>query len=421
MNGDSSPANGAPGSANGAPGSKVTARSTKFERSVLKRALQITGAPKVTVRLWDGATAGDGGAAAATLTVHGRAALWRLLARGDIAFGDLYSDGGIAVDGDLTQFLCEMFTATARARRENRWLDTAIRIFTPRPRLNTTTGSRRNIRHHYDIGNDFYRLWLDERMQYTCAYYPDQTFTVEQAQRAKMDHVCKKLQLKPGDTVVEAGCGWGSLAFYMAQNYGASVTAYNISAEQVSYARARAREAGLEDKLNYVEDDYRNISGEFDAFVSVGMLEHVGRAQYKTLGDVVAQCLRRGGRGLVHTIGRNRPRLMSPWIEKRIFPGAYPPTLREMMDIFEGRDFSVLDVENLRLHYARTLQHWRERYEAALPRVREMFDEEFARAWHLYLCGSQAAFLSGSLQLFQVVFAHGDDNGVPWTRGHLYR
>lgn len=112
---------------------------------------------------------------------------------------------------------------------------------------------------------------------------------------------------------------------------------------------------------------------------------------------------------------------MNPWIEKRIFPGAYPPTLREMMDIFEGRDFSVLDVENLRLHYARTLQHWHERYQAARPRVRDMFDEKFARAWHLYLCGSRAAFLSGSLQLFQVVFAHGDDNAVPWTRGHLYR
>ena len=150
------------------------------------------------------------------------------------------------------------------------------------------------------------------------------------------------------------------------------------------------------------------------------MLEHVGRENYKTLGGVIERCLREKGRGLIHSIGRNKPKPMNRWIEKRIFPGAYPPTLREMMGIFEPYSFSVIDVENLRLHYAKTLEHWLERYESSVDKVRQMFDDKFIRAWRLYLTGSIAAFRTGELQLFQVVFHRPLDNDVPWTRHHLY-
>jgi cyclopropane-fatty-acyl-phospholipid synthase len=235
-----------------------------------------------------------------------------------------------------------------------------------------------------------------------------------------MSHVCRKLQLKPGDQVVEAGCGWGGFALYMAKNHDVTVKAYNISREQVAYARAKAQAEGLSDRVEYLLDDYRNISGNYDVFVSVGMLEHVGPSDYPVLGQVIDRCLKPGGRGLIHSIGRNRPRPINAWIQRRIFPGAYPPTLREMMNIFESNLLSVLDVENLRLHYARTLEAWLQRYEAHAGQVEEMMDEKFVRAWRLYLSGSIAAFTAGQLQLFQVMFARENDNGIPWSRSHQY-
>jgi len=284
------------------------------------------------------------------------------------------------------------------------------------PSRNSLIESRHNIHHHYDIGNDFYRLWLDGEMLYTCAYFPDLAASLEEAQIAKMELVCRKLRLQPGQTVMEAGCGWGGLARYMARRCGVKVRAYNISREQISFARQRAKEEGLDSQVEYVDDDYRNISGTCDAFVSVGMLEHVGPDHYLELGRVINRTLASNGIGLIHTIGQNCPTPMSPWFLKRMFPGSYPPTLREMMAIFEPFEFSVLDVENLRLHYARTCEHWLSRFEQNLGQIREMFDENFIRAWRLYLSGCIANFNCGYLQLFQVVFSRHTNNNVPWTR-----
>jgi cyclopropane-fatty-acyl-phospholipid synthase len=289
-----------------------------------------------------------------------------------------------------------------------------------RRRVNTLAGSQDNIHHHYDIGNKFYSLWLGKTMAYTCAYYPTPTALLDEAQVAKMDHVCRKMRLKPGESVVEAGCGWGSLAIHMAQNYGVKVRAFNISKEQVAFARERAQREGLGSSVEFVLDDYRNITGKYDAFVSVGMLEHVGVENYPALGRVISQCLGSVGRGLIHSIGRNFPAHMHPWIEKRIFPGACPPSLSEIAQIFEPSNLSVLDVENIRLHYARTLRHWMDLYEGASDKVAEMFDEKFVRMWRLYLAGSVAAFTTGTLQLFQVLFAPGQSNDVPWTRDYIY-
>jgi cyclopropane-fatty-acyl-phospholipid synthase len=220
--------------------------------------------------------------------------------------------------------------------------------------------------------------------------------------------------------VVEAGCGWGSLALHMAARYGAKVRAFNISREQLEFARRRAREQGLEHRVEFVEDDYRNISGSYDAFASVGMLEHVGREHYPALGRVIRGALTRNGRALIHSIGRNQPGSLHPWIERRIFPGAYAPSLGEMMQIFEPSGLSVLDVENLRLHYAQTLRHWLERYDANTAQVRAMFDERFVRMWRLYLAGSIAAFDTGTLQLFQVLVTPYDNHDLPLTREYMY-
>jgi cyclopropane-fatty-acyl-phospholipid synthase len=277
------------------------------------------------------------------------------------------------------------------------------------------------VHHHYDLGNDFYRLWLDPRMVYTCAYYERADATLEQAQLAKLDHVCRKLRLRPGLEVVEAGCGWGSLAIHMVEHYGVRVWAYNNSAEQIKYARAEAVRRGLdESRLNFVQDDYRNIDRQFDVFVSVGMLEHVGRKNYRTLGGLIRRCLKSGGIGLIHSIGRSRPAPVDPWIARYIFPGGHIPSLGEMAEIFEPFEFSILDIENLRLHYSRTCRAWLANFERARNDVSAMYGEEFVRAWRLYLAGSSAGFRTGTLQLYQVLFAPPGNNSVPWTRRYQY-
>jgi cyclopropane-fatty-acyl-phospholipid synthase len=277
--------------------------------------------------------------------------------------------------------------------------------------------AKANVHRHYDLGNEFYQLWLDRQMVYTCAYFPAADCALEEAQIAKMDLVCRKLNLQPGERVVEAGCGWGALALFMAKRYGVTVSAFNISAEQIAYARERAEREGLASRVHFIEDDYRNVEGSYDAFVSIGMLEHVGLSEFTALGRLIDRSLTDRGRGLLHFIGRNRPMPLNAWIRKRIFPGAYPPTLTEVFErVLEPQSFSVLDVENLRLHYAKTLEHWSRRFEAEAGKVEEMFDESFVRAWRLYLAGSQAAFDTGFMQLFQVVFAREHSNAIPWTR-----
>ena len=354
------------------------------------------------------------------LTIHDRQALIALLLDPEYNFGDLYSVGRVEVLGNFTEFLETVYLAIQQCSNKSFWH--RLMAWRHHPRTNSLRGSRGNITHHYDLSNEFYQRWLDhEAMQYTCAYFPSEDMTLEEAQVAKLHHICRKLQLKPGDTVVEAGCGWGGLARFMAKHYGVKVRAFNISHEQIVFARSKALEQGLADQIEYVEDDYRNIQGTYDVFVSVGMLEHVGAQHFHTLGDVIARVLKKDGRGLVHSIGRNAPGLMNSWIEKRIFPGAYPPSLCEMMDIFEPHELSVLDVENLRLHYSKTLEHWLQRFDDCSDEIRQQFDEAFVRAWRLYLAGSIAAFNTGELQLFQVVFNRALSNDIPWSRAHLYQ
>jgi cyclopropane-fatty-acyl-phospholipid synthase len=390
------------------------------EGKLIRRLLAYVGNPPIEFVLWSGERICTAvGKVVAQVRIADRGTLFGLVKDPHIRFGDAYSDGRITIEGDLVSFIETMYRAAPAQPKAARTLGSFLRRAHSQ-RRNTLDGSRENIHHHYDIGNDFYSLWLGDTMAYTCAYYPKPDATLDEAQIAKFDHVCRKLQLRAGETVAEAGFGWGGLALHMARKYGVKVRAFNISHEQVMYARERAAREGLASQVEYVEDDYRNISGRFDAFVSVGMLEHVGVENYPKLGGVANRVLGSNGRGLIHSIGRNRPAPLHPWITKRIFPGAYPPSLSEFMQIFEPWDLSVLDVENLRLHYARTLVHWMELFDANAARVRAMFDEKFERMWRLYLAGSIAGFTTGTLQLFQVVFAPKSNNNVPMTRDYLY-
>lgn len=401
-----------------------------IDRWLTQRLLRFVGDPRLSFVLWDGSEVSGppidplssdskgnsaAGAPGIRVSIHDRGTLWRLCLDPEWQFGEAFSQGRLEVEGDLVALVAASYRA-----RPGRGMELVGRWLRRRPRTNTRAGSRENIHSHYDLGNDFYGLWLDRDMSYTCAYYADPSMTLEQAQQAKMEHVCRKLQLEPGERVVEAGSGWGALAVYMARHYGVRVVSYNISQEQVRYARQRLEREGLGSQVEFVEADYRDIEGEFDVFVSVGMLEHVGRERYSELGRLIDRVLTPEGRGLIHTIGRTRPQRLNAWIERRIFPGAYPPSLSQMGPIFEPNDFALLDVENLRPHYALTLRAWLERFDAASEGLVEHFDRRFVRAWRLYLAGSIAAFEVGSLQLFQVLFNRAASNRVPMTRAHLY-
>jgi cyclopropane-fatty-acyl-phospholipid synthase len=400
-------------------GPASSSRSRPLERVVLRRLLLRAGLTDLTVHLPDGekVTAGSEPTQYA-MSFQSRAALWRVIRDREHGFLEGFVDGSIEVSGDLIDFLNMVKRHHSLTPERPISLRARLQDFFRRRKGRR---SKANVVHHYDLGNEFYRLWLDEQLVYTCAYFERPEMTLEEAQSAKLDHVCRKLRIRPGETVIEAGCGWGALALHMARHYGARVRAFNLSDEQVDFARARAKREQLERCVEFVKEDWRQISGQCDAFVSVGMLEHVGPENYRQLGTIVRQVLGGEGRGLIHTIGQNVVEPLSPWIEKNIFPGAQPPTLRQMMDLFSPYDLSILDVENLRPHYALTCRHWLERFDRHTSKVRAMFDERFVRAWRMYLASSASAFEIGSLQLYQVLFTPIGSGFFPMSRLDVYQ
>jgi cyclopropane-fatty-acyl-phospholipid synthase len=392
---------------------------TPFQRLLFKQLRRFIGQAPIRLRLGTGSSSLSDGTGPECVVIYDNSALVGMMLDPEIGFGDAYMKGRVDIEGDLVHALEVVFRAMQGASKR-RWFNRLASYWLEHLQANTLDGSASNIHRHYDLNTDFYKLWLDPQLVYTCAYFPTPSATLEKAQLAKLDYICRKLQLQPGERVVEVGCGWGALAIYMAKHYGVTVQAYNISHEQIEYARTRASKEGLAGQVEFIEDDYRNISGDFDVFVSVGMLEHVGRENYRVLGETIHRAIGDSGRGLIHFIGRNRPEHFSTWIRKRIFPGAYTPSLREAIEIFEQREYAVLDVENLRRHYALTLEHWLNRYERSADCVIDLYGPEFFRAWKLYLAGSGASFRIGQLQLFQVAFAGSACQRIPWTRAYLY-
>jgi len=392
---------------------------SRLEKWLIPLIFRATGPVPVRIALGDGpGVAAPGIAPRFTVRVRDLRTLAQIALDPEVGFGDAWMSGRVELAGDLVAFLEAVYHAGGNSDRG--WYSRLASAWMDFWQANTLSGSRHNIHSHYDVGNDFYRIWLDRQFVYTCAYFPSPSATLEDAQTAKLDYVCRKLRLVPGETVIEAGCGWGALALHMAKHYGVRVAAFNISREQIRLARERARAEGLADRVQFIEDDYRNASGRFDAFASIGMLEHVGRANYSEFGRVIHRLIGDRGRGLLHFIGKNEAGTFSRWIRKRIFPGVYAPSLSEALEVLEPMGFFVEDVENLRPHYARTLEHWLERFDKSSAAVTAMFDPPFERAWRLYLAGSIAGFRAGPLQLYQILFRGSQFAALPWTRAGLY-
>nr|WP_197703137.1 cyclopropane-fatty-acyl-phospholipid synthase family protein [Aneurinibacillus soli] len=280
-----------------------------------------------------------------------------------------------------------------------------------------------NVQHHYDVGNDFYSLWLDQTISYSCAYFHTPEDTLEQAQLQKIDHILRKLQLKEGETLLDIGSGWGWLIIRAAQQYEVKALGITLSEEQFKKTKERIAELGLTGQVDVELMSYQELAQTkrtFDKIASVGMFEHVGQSQYPTFMKTVQNVLKNGGLMLLHTITHQKEDPTDPWIAKHIFPGGYIPSFREIIQLLPEYDFHALDIENLRIHYAMTLDEWAKRFDAHEDKIRTMYDERFIRMWRLYLRSSAAFFRLGDLGLHQVLFSKGANNNLPLTRSHLY-
>jgi len=373
------------------------------------------------VQFWDGKKKTYGtGRRQFLLTFATKRAAEHVIESGSLGFGEEYMSGDIQVEGDFRQLL--RFGTDAAFLNLPLGLKTKLAFQHLRQTsLNSLSRAPKHIAHHYDLGNDFYKLWLDESMAYSCAYFRKEDDSLEQAQQQKFEHICRKLQLKAGESLVDIGCGWGGMLIYAAKHYGVRGVGCSLSKQQVEYATDLVKREGLSDKVSIVFEDYRKLEGQFDKFVSIGMFEHVGKQFIPTFMEKVRSVLKRGGIGLLHTIGEERPMPGDPWTLKYIFPGGYIPTLDEIVRTMGEVGFVPTDIENLRLHYAKTVEEWIIRYEAQNKKVEAMFDASFVRMWRMFLNGCVVNFRYGTPRLYQVLFTNGLNNALPLTREHIYR
>ncbi|MCB1548443.1 MAG: class I SAM-dependent methyltransferase [Hyphomicrobiaceae bacterium] len=367
---------------------------------------------------------GDGTGPPLTLVIHDRRTERRLALSPQLVLGEAYMDGTLSVEGGRIYDVLDRLVGNLGAGPLPRWAGVLDRVRKSGRRLqqlNTLRRARRNVAHHYDIDASIYALFLDADRQYSCGYFAEGCDGLEDAQRAKKRHIAAKLALGPGQTVLDIGCGWGGLALYLARHYGLSVTGITLSTEQLRLAEARADAAGLARRVHFALEDFRKVTGTFDRIVSVGMLEHVGINHYDTYFQQIGALLSDSGVALVHTIARSdSPSVTNPFIAKYIFPGGYIPALSEVMPAIERSGLLTTDVEVLRLHYAETLRHWRERFLANWSRAAAIRDERFCRMWEFYLAGSEVAFRHQHLVVLQIQLARRIDT-LPLTRAYIAR
>jgi cyclopropane-fatty-acyl-phospholipid synthase len=363
------------------------------------------------------------------MRIKSPSAVRRILLNPRLGMGETYLDGGVTVDDDDIMGFVEII------RRNNPW-ENGGEIGDPKPlkkllgqlarplmQLNSLANSRSNVAHHYDVSNDFYRLWLDEDMQYSCAYWTEADDTLDRAQLTKKAHIAAKLALQPGQKVLDIGCGWGGMALYLNKVAGVEVLGITLSEEQLKLARERAEATGVSDKVKFELLDYRVLAqqspGTFDRIVSVGMFEHVGVPQFDTFFRACANLLKDDGVMLLHTIGRlGKPGATDAFTRKYIFPGGYIPALSETLAASEKVKLIHSDIENLRLHYALTLREWYTRVRANRENIVAQYGDRFYRMWIFYLAGATAAFESGGMCNYQIQYVR-NRRILPITRDYI--
>jgi len=348
---------------------------------------------------------------------------YKLFLYPDLFFGEAYTDGSVVIEnGTLNEFLDITFKNVGR--NETNIFSAVFNKFRGTHRFltnfNFISKSKSNVAHHYDISDNLYELFLDTKRQYSCAYFKNENDTLETAQNNKIDHIIKKLNLKPNQKILDIGSGWGSLAIEIAKKSQCEVVGITLSENQLEYSKKKAKEMNLENQVQFKLIDYRQINEKFDRVVSVGMFEHVGRKFYNKYFKQVSNLLKDDGVALIHTIGSvNPPRDPHPWITKYIFPGGYTPSLSEISLPIEKSGLIISDLEILRMHYAHTLRHWKERFLKEKEKVLEMFDEKFFRMWEFYLTASQMAFKWGDQVVFQFQLTKKKDT-ISITRDYIY-
>ncbi|MGR4866858.1 class I SAM-dependent methyltransferase [Caulobacter sp. LARHSG274] len=376
----------------------------------------------LTLHLPGGAvkTAGDGSGPPVTMRLTAKG-LRRLVANPSLGLGEAYMDGDLVLEQGALWDLLEMVGKSGgRAPKRGTRLTRARKALKRTLQsLNDRIASRRNVAHHYDVSNAFYRRFLDADMQYSCAYFARPDMTLEEAQAAKKAHIAAKLNLSPGMKVLDIGSGWGGMALTLAADHGAEVTGVTLSTEQLALAQERAQAAGLADRARFQLTDYRDLDQTFDRIVSVGMLEHVGAPNFRTYFETVSRLLADDGSAVIHSIGRmSGPGATNAFTQKYIFPGGYIPGLSEIVRAVEAAGLWITDIEILRLHYAETCRHWRMRF-LADPEIPAMFDARFRRMWEFYLCGAELGFRYGGHMVFQIQVAK-RVGALPMTRDYMF-
>jgi len=348
---------------------------------------------------------------------------YKLLFYPDLSFGEAYADGTLKIEnGSLTDFL-EITSKNIGRNKINifaQLLNSLRGTYRYLTNFNFVKKSKTNVTHHYDISDELYDLFLDSKRQYSCAYFKNETDSLETAQNNKIEHIIKKLNLQPNQKILDIGSGWGSLAIEIAKKSQCEVTGITLSENQYNYSVNKAKELNLENQVSFKLIDYRELNEKFDKIVSVGMFEHVGRKFYKTFFNQIDKLLNDDGLALIHTIGSfNQPRNPQPWVTKYIFPGGYTPSMSEVIGPIEKSGLIVSDVEVLRMHYSHTLRNWKERFLKNKSKVLAMFDENFFRMWEFYLTSCEMAFKWGDQVVFQFQLTK-NLKSVPTTRDYIY-
>ena len=372
------------------------------------------------VEFWDGDSLCFGESPSVTLRLKTEACVRRIIQKGFLGFGEAYMAGDVDIADDLSELLRLGFVINFDDYKLPLWLKCRL-SFLALINRDTLRRAPKNIAFHYDLGNDFYALYLDPTMTYSCAYFRNSGDSLEQAQLNKYEHICRKLMLNPDESLLDIGCGWGGMLIYAARHYGIKGVGITLSENQYEYANQKINDLGLKDQIQVLYQDYRTLNAKFDKVVSIGMFEHVGKKFIPVFINKVADLLKDGGTGLLHTIGRDQPVSGDPWFLKYIFPGSYVPTLSEMTREMGKAGFAMYDIENLRLHYAKTLEKWTENFEQNVDTIKNMFDDAFVRRWRLYLTSAASGFMYGQLRLYQVLFTNGLNNDLPITRAHVYQ